>query len=53
MNFNRITVESDKLEDKPTIRGLPITVETVCGLSRPPRTSTSTASESWRELPDR
>jgi uncharacterized protein (DUF433 family) len=32
MNFNRITVESDKLEDKPTIRGLPITVETVVRL---------------------
>ena len=49
MNFNRITVESDKLEDKPTIQGLPITVETVVRLvaATPPRTSTSTAS---REL---
>lgn len=28
MSFERITVEPDKLEDEPCIRGLPITVET-------------------------
>jgi uncharacterized protein (DUF433 family) len=32
MNFSRITVELDKLEGKPSIRGLRITVETVVRL---------------------
>jgi uncharacterized protein (DUF433 family) len=32
MNFDRITVEADKLEGKPCIRGLRITVETVVRL---------------------
>lgn len=32
MNFDRITVEPDKLEGKPAVRGLRITVETVVRL---------------------
>ena len=32
MDFDRITVEPDKLEGRPTIRGLRITVETVVRL---------------------
>lgn len=32
MSFDRITVEPDKLEGKPCIRGLRITVETVVRL---------------------
>ncbi|GII79662.1 hypothetical protein Sru01_46440 [Sphaerisporangium rufum] len=32
MNFDRIAVEPDKLEGKPTIRGLRISVETVVRL---------------------
>ncbi|MGP3921279.1 DUF433 domain-containing protein [Nonomuraea sp. 10N515B] len=32
LNFDRITVESDKLEGKPAVRGLRITVETVVRL---------------------
>ena len=32
MNFDRITVEPEKLEGKPAIRGLRITVETVVRL---------------------
>lgn len=32
MNFDRITVDPDKLEGNPTIRGLRITVETVVRL---------------------
>ncbi len=32
MNFDRITVEPEKLEGKPSVRGLRITVETVVRL---------------------
>jgi uncharacterized protein (DUF433 family) len=32
MNFDRINVEPDKLEGKPTLRGLRITVESVVRL---------------------
>ncbi|GAA0995609.1 hypothetical protein GCM10009555_089960 [Acrocarpospora macrocephala] len=32
VNFNRIAVEPDQLEGKPTVRGLRITVETVVRL---------------------
>ncbi|MBO3751940.1 DUF433 domain-containing protein [Streptosporangiaceae bacterium NEAU-GS5] len=32
MNFDRITAEPDKLEGKPTLRGLRITVESVVRL---------------------
>jgi uncharacterized protein (DUF433 family) len=38
MNFDRIAVESDKLEGKPTIRGLRISVETVVRLIAADRT---------------
>ena len=55
MNFDRITVEPEKLEGEPSVRGLRITVETVVRRRwsmRPlPPTCMSTASESRREIP--
>jgi uncharacterized protein (DUF433 family) len=81
MNFDRITVEPDKLEGKPCIRGMRIAVETVVRLvaagwtfdeiladypeleredikqtleyAAASTTSTSTGSESPREIPRR
>lgn len=48
MSFGRITVEPDKLEGKPCIRGLRITVETVVRLVA----AGWTVDDILREYPD-